>query len=103
MRPRLYASSRRRRRPRCCGGMARVSAPIRPPHMPRQCPPPSRPRIKAEISCGRRSVTGFFLVLAGFPVGFLDAGLVFRVVVVEQDTVGGAVQIVVLAAVDGPE
>src|SRR5690606_39524719 len=52
---------------------------------------------------GTTSVTGSALILAGLPVGLLDTGLVVRVVVVEQDTVGGAVQVVVLAAVDGPE
>src|SRR5690606_5993267 len=83
--------------------MARVSAPIRPPHMPRQWPPPSRPRMKAEISCGARTGTGLVLITAGFLVGLLDAGLVLGIVVVEQDAVRRAVQVVVLAAVDGPE
>src|SRR5690606_12572414 len=105
MRPRLYASSRRKRRPRCSGGMARVSAPIRPPHMPRQWPPPSRPRISAETSRGASSGTRFVLVRVALvrAVGLADAGLVLRVLVVEQDAVGRAVQVVVLAVVHRPE
>src|SRR5690606_37947846 len=61
-------------------------------------PPPSRPRISAESSSGASSVTGRVLL-----VGFLDAGLVLGVFVVEQDAVGRAVHVVVLAAVDRPE
>src|SRR3990167_4954111 len=74
--------------------MARVSAPIRPPHMPRQWPPPSRPRISADNSRGASSGTGRLLVVAWL-VGLLrlaDAGLVHGVFVVEQDAVGRAVE-----------
>ena len=35
--------------------------------------------------------------------GFFDGGGVLRVLIVEQDAVGRAVQVVVLAAVDRPE
>src|SRR5690606_31988966 len=72
-------------------------------HIPRQWPPPSRPRMNAEISSGASSGTRFVLILAGSLVGLVDPSLVIGIVVVEQDAVGRAVQVVVLAAVDGPE
>src|SRR5690606_569119 len=43
------------------------------------------------------------LVLAGILIRLLDPGLVVGIVVVEKDAVGRAVEVVVLAAVDGPE
>src|SRR3990167_1259587 len=105
MRPRLYLSSSCKGRARCSGGMARVSAPISPPHMPRQWPPPSRPRISADTSRGSSSGTG--LVLGAWRgavlLGLVDRGLVLGVFVVEQDAVGRAVEVIVLAAVHRPE
>src|SRR5471030_2021592 len=103
MRPRLYASSRRKRRLRCALGIASVSAPINPPHMPRQWPPPSRPRMSAETSSGASSSMGrVFGRLLG-PVGFVDSRQVVWVLVIEQHAVGRAVEVVVLAAVHRPE
>src|SRR5690606_30891674 len=86
--------------------MARVRAPIRPPHMPRQWPPPSRPRMSAESSRGASSATGLVLLVRLVLVpalGFGYAGLVLGIFVVEENAVGRAVQVVVLAAVHGPE
>src|SRR5471032_1919074 len=105
MRPRLYASSRPKRRLRCSLGMARVSAPIRPPHMPRQWPPPSRPRISADTSKRANSSMGWRLVVqfGWLAAGFIDGGSVVRVLIVEQDAVRRAVEVVVLTAVDRPE
>src|SRR5476649_1852731 len=107
MRPRLYASSRPKRRLRCSMGMARVRTPIRPPHMPRQWPPPSRPRITADSSRGASSSMGFVFVLQRcfgcMPGRLIDTRLMLRILIVKQNTVGRAVQIVVLAAVHRPE
>src|SRR3990167_10981703 len=102
MRPRLYASSRRKRRLRCSLGIARVSAPISPPHMPRQWPPPSRPRISAETSKGASSSMGRLFGRLLRVVGFIDGGQVVRVLVVEQHAVGRAIEVFVLDAVHGP-
>src|SRR3989338_8688983 len=77
--------------------------------MPRQWPPPSRPRISAETSWGASSSMGRCLLVAlcrtilDLAAGFLHAGLVLGVLVVEQDAVGRAVHVVVLAAVHPPE
>src|SRR3990167_11227165 len=85
--------------------MASVSARIRPPHMPRQCPPPSRPRISAEISSGSSSSTGLVLLRVFGLVLLLLAygGSVLGVFVIEQDAMGRAVEVVVLTAVHRPE
>src|SRR5690554_2832163 len=97
--------------------MASDSAPIKPPHMPMQCPPPSRPRTKADSSSGSRSI----IILA--VAGWLFCCLLFLLMllflqllcfflldlfyvtegVVKQDAVCRAIQIVILAAVNRPE
>src|SRR5450830_119940 len=105
MRPRLYASSRRNLRLCCSLGIARVSAPIRPPHMPRQWPPPSRPRISAETSSGAKSSMGRIFGGGGVlgAIGLVDGGQMVGVLIVEQHAVGRPIEVVVLAAVHCPE
>src|SRR5690606_10579965 len=78
-----------------------VRAPIKPPHMPRQCPPPSRPRTNAESSRGSSSITLVGLVVA--LCCLLEPGLVSVVFVIEPSAVRRAAQVTVLAAVHGPE
>src|SRR5690606_12819777 len=84
--------------------MAMVRAAIRPPHMPRQCPPPSRPSTSADISSGSSSVTvGFSFRRLCALILLIDASLVLGVLVVEQNAMGRPVEVVVLAAVHRPE
>src|SRR5574344_2886630 len=77
--------------------MAMPSAPMTPPHIPMQWPPPSKPRVKADTSNG--SSSGIRLLRLVFGDFFVGKGFG----VVEPDAVGRAVQIVKLAAVYGPE
>src|SRR5476649_169772 len=73
--------------------------------MPRQWPPPSRPRISADTSSGASSSMGWRLVFrfGRMTAGLVDRCFVSRVLVVEQNAVGRAVEVVVLTAVDRPE
>src|SRR4030095_14250528 len=80
------------------GPSANASAELMPPHMPMQCPAPSRPSSTAATRWG---IVGKPSILAWFAAGYV--GRVGRRRVIEQDAARGLVEVLVLAVADRPQ